>query len=448
MNTPTIPPLQDAPRLTQDQKDAIKFLNSFYALHKEKDEPREAVLCGYAGTGKTWLVGNWLTDLLFDHPSLDVCIAAPTHKALDVLRSKCGHLPVAFMTLNALLGVSIRKNDEGDVLSERYDAENKFGLVVVDEASMVNAEFRGLLGVQVGAGRLGCVVYVGDPAQLPPVKEDISLVFKIDNMITLEEIVRYDGAIIKVATYLREKITSEEPFNLFEINELCSDPVDRSVSFIPRDGIYKWAERAFHKQLDARIVSWTNAAVAKHNKVLHDVLYPGTPFFGVGERVLCNDSYTIRKPEEGKRATSDDGLYNGEILTVVSCTPSTPIRGVVVYEVEATKASGTVINVLVTPNETLRLAEHTRLNEEIYGLRNYRSNLAEATRRTELVAIRKAIGRLCPLQHSYASTVHKAQGSTYQICIVDFSDLYRSEDKARLMYVATTRPSQFLAYAR
>jgi ATP-dependent exoDNAse (exonuclease V) alpha subunit len=56
--------------------------------------------------------------------------------------------------------------------------------------------------------------------------------------------------------------------------------------------------------------------------------------------------------------------------------------------------------------------------------------------------------RLAPLRHAYACTVHKSQGSTYDISMVDFSDVFRSDDKARLIYVAATRASKFLVFAK
>lgn len=48
------------------------------------------------------------------------------------------------------------------------------------------------------------------------------------------------------------------------------------------------------------------------------------------------------------------------------------------------------------------------------------------------------------LRAPHASTVHKSQGSTYQYCFVDLSDIGRNtrwEEIARLVYVALTRAS-------
>ena len=48
-----------------------------------------------------------------------------------------------------------------------------------------------------------------------------------------------------------------------------------------------------------------------------------------------------------------------------------------------------------------------------------------------------------PLRHGYATTIFKAQGSTFDSVIVDWTDLNRfREDRAfvRALYVAATRP--------
>lgn len=438
--------------LTPDQSGALSFLNNFFnePLPWIHHTEREALICGYAGTGKTWLISQWLSTLCDQDPIPSICIAAPTHKALDVLRQQCGHLPLGFKTLNALLGVSVFRNDEGDMEKSLFGSDLAFDLVVVDEGSMVNAEFFRLLQRAIKEGIIGRVVYVGDPAQLPPVKEDHSPIFDIpaERTFTLREIVRHSGAIITVATYLRRCIEEETSFSLYEIRDLVPAG-DRSVSFITKKAIYAWATNAYKANLECRILAWTNAAVIDHNKVMHDICYPGVSFFGIGERVIVNEAYQIRKPKEGQLPSEDDALMNGEIMTVTSCELLPPLLGVVIYEVSAIRLlTGKPVTVQVAFSEPRRAAVHKGLNEDIWALRDYRSNGAHAEKREELVRVRKAIGRLCPLRHSYASTVHKSQGSTYAVAIVDFNDIYRSDDNARLMYVGATRPSQFLVFAK
>lgn len=440
-------------RTTQDQRDARAFLNLW--LQDPAPNAKEAALLGYAGTGKTWLIGDWLESVLSadDCPEV-VCIAAPTHKALDVLKQKCSHLPVTFKTLHSLLGLIVARREDGEIDKEYAEREERYTLLVVDEGSMVGLEFKKLIDDQIRkGGRIGKVLYVGDPAQLPPVKEALSPVFKVERNFTLRQVVRYDSAILNVATFLRTAISEGDSFSLPDIlNVMQQTPEDRSVSIITKTALLKWASIAIAKGLDTRILAWTNAAVLAHNRSMHEICFPGPDYFAVGEKILLNDAYTLTKTQGGTQAKEDDppdSLYNGEVLTTVTCELGEPVAGVEVFKVEATRADGRTVWLQFAPNEAHRLATHKALNEQIFAAGRDRYSSPEATAKfRELGQLRRAIFRLAPLRHSYACTVHKSQGSTYDISIVDFGDVYRSDDRSRLMYVAATRASKFLVLAR
>ena len=454
MDTPTLTDelkaaIDKMNRTTQDQIEGRKFLDEFLADPTAK----KALLRGYAGTGKTWLIGDWLEAVLSVEGCLEnVCIAAPTHKALDVLRQKCAHLPVVFKTLHSLLGLIVARREDGEIDRSQLDKDDNYTLLVVDEGSMAGEEFDQLITRELGR-RIGKVLFVGDPAQLPPVKEDLSPVFKIERSFTLKEVVRYDNSILNVATRLRECITDQESFILPDLRKVCVEG-DRTVSFTPRSKIYDWALAAFEKKMDFRILAWTNAMVLTHNDALHRRIFPNLdpaiPFH-VGERILLNDAYTLTK-EQGSRQKSDkdppDSLYNGEVLTTVSCQLVEPILGIVIWQAVATR-EGTELEVILNfaPNESHRLSVHKSLNELIANVDLRTATQSEKTERLENLAVRRKVHRLAPLRHAYACTVHKSQGSTYDISIVDFADIYRSDDRARLLYVASTRPSQFLVFS-
>jgi exodeoxyribonuclease-5 len=55
--------------------------------------------------------------------------------------------------------------------------------------------------------------------------------------------------------------------------------------------------------------------------------------------------------------------------------------------------------------------------------------------------------RFAEVDYAYASTVHKAQGSTFDTAFVDVRDLRacRGPERQALLYVAVTRPSRRLA---
>lgn len=439
-------------KTTQDQLNAWLFLNA-WLNNSSPDATNEACLLGYAGTGKTWLVCEWLNTVVTDS-ALNVCIAAPTHKALDVLRSKMPHsVPVVFKTLHSLLGMMVAQQDDLTTETSISERDEKYDLVCVDEGSMENAEFYKLLIDNTGPGkRFGKVLHIGDPAQLPPVKEDLSPIFKIPHTVTLKQVVRYDSAILNVATMLRGHIESGSMFTLLDIVDVLKEtPNDRSVSIIPRAKLYEWAHVAHTKKLDCRIIAWTNSAVFNHNKRMHEICFPGADHFAVGESILINDSYVLTKEQGSKHQQKQppDSLYNGEVLTTISSEVAEAVAGVPTFYVLAERNDGQSVRLRFAPNPALQLSVHKALNEQIFATGRKRYDSPAAMRGyTELVAVRRTIARLAPLRHAYSNTVHKSQGSTYDISMVDFGDIYCSDDRARLMYVAATRPSMFLVLGR
>lgn len=163
---------------------------------------------GQAGTGKTSTIGY-----LFQYPelhNLDVVYTSPTNKALSVLMSKMDdsvndndihqleldtktelekteHKKV-FMTLYKLLGNKTSIGSTGETLfgsSYRDDLSLDYDIIVIDEASMIekndlecilnsvnNIARKSFTGVVVPI-----VIFMGDDAQLPPVKSRSSLIF-------------------------------------------------------------------------------------------------------------------------------------------------------------------------------------------------------------------------------------------------------------------------------
>lgn len=432
--------------LKGDQPRASAFLDAWLV---SKD--MFAALQGYAGTGKTALVGYWLETVIARHPKWRIIVLAPTNKALDVLRSKCGHLNVVFMTIDSFLGNKIKRNDDGETEKSRGKGQESPDLIVCDEASMVKAEYDRDLRM-----RRVKTLYVGDPAQLPPINEDLSSTFTVPQKFLMTEIIRYDGAIIKVATFLRERIESKQMFLLGDLMDFRDE--SRQLSFIRLDQMHDWALKAVGKGMDTRIVAFTNMDVNRHNAIMHRALYPDAPFFGIGERIVVNETFEL--PGEGR--TDVDGrqeqemLYNGEMLTVTSCEQAEDVAGVAIYDVGVSRkqmsveVNGERVNpecadytLQVAFDEDHMKSVHKDLTAGIYAARR-ENNHAEVKR---LIDLRRPLNKLAPLRHSYSCTVHKSQGSTYDIAFADWSSIYQSRDRARMMYVATTRPSKFLVLA-
>ena len=162
------------------------------------------VLSGYAGTGKTFLSMR----LLAAAEAAGLCwtVAAPTHKAVGVLRS---HLSAADLrptwypaTVHRLLRLKLKRQgdlERCEATAQTAAALEHLGLVLIDEASMVDSN---LLEITLRCAQpYGTrLVFVGDPAQLPPVGEPRSPVFALGRRqgAELRDVVRHQGPVLQL----------------------------------------------------------------------------------------------------------------------------------------------------------------------------------------------------------------------------------------------------------
>ncbi len=148
--------------LTADQQRACDYLARRLACGEW-----QTCLSGYAGTGKTTVVAR-----LIDHlceQGVSVFAAAPTHKAAQVLRRFIDVPAAPAQTIHSLFGLQLRPDASGGY-TLAWDGRTRppdGSVVVVDEASMIGQA----LWRHIDAADGVQWVFVGDPAQLPPVKE-------------------------------------------------------------------------------------------------------------------------------------------------------------------------------------------------------------------------------------------------------------------------------------
>ncbi|MCB1106977.1 MAG: AAA family ATPase [Chlamydiia bacterium] len=116
----------------------------------------EGVVCltGGPGTGKTYVISE-----VVKRWGRDVSVCAPTGKAVSLLREK---LDVEVGTLHGMLGI----RDGKEVLFGGSELE--YGMVIVDECSMIDVGMWGALLRNVKKGTR--LILVGDHDQLPPVE--------------------------------------------------------------------------------------------------------------------------------------------------------------------------------------------------------------------------------------------------------------------------------------
>lgn len=130
---------------------------------------------GYAGTGKTTLVGALAAALASNGARIAFC--AMTGRAASVLRNKLVEAGFDFhqgghqcSTVHGLAFIPVEDKETGEVMGWRDKEEVPFDIIVLDEASMVTDK------VFESLQRYGLpIIAVGDHGQLPPVMSSFSL---------------------------------------------------------------------------------------------------------------------------------------------------------------------------------------------------------------------------------------------------------------------------------
>lgn len=205
-------------KLNEDQTEAFKAIQKFIE-HPSADT---FILKGYAGTGKTFLMqhlAKWLKEKKYKFSLL-----ASTGRAAAVLRGKTG---LTTKTVHSELynfskvdgadddfpeGASIDQHTQMKMLFSLRQPDDGKKIYIVDESSMLASEMsEDELTVLFGSGSLlddffsavgsNKVIFVGDPGQLPPVRQLFSPALEMGWLarqqrtavsVTLEKIERND----------------------------------------------------------------------------------------------------------------------------------------------------------------------------------------------------------------------------------------------------------------
>lgn len=387
---------------------------AFQQITESAAKKRWHVLKGYAGTGKTYLCDT----LAKNYAKVTFC--APTNKAVKVMRQATG-CPAE--TVYKLL--CLRINERGFL--EQY-AQPSFGdsnLLVVDEASMVSTKILVLLKKYVPAHLP--VLFVGDPYQLPPVRETESPVFKlVPNHSELTEIVRQaeGNPIIELSMRIREG--RFDPRNIaFDGKALANmiphtQTTAETIQFINQ----------MYERSQSPYLGYTNSQVNRINHGVHALRYPGCDTdFAVGEEiVLAAPFINVFSPETEVLAD------NGDVFTVTKIE-KTKMPFADYYPWEMTVTDGTVEHVMLvlTPDD------RRKVNATIEKLREEKE-WAQAQNMSNLFV---------DVRHTYAYTTHKSQGSTFDHSAIGVNDIFSCRDKSilnKLLYVAVTRARKGVAF--
>jgi ATP-dependent exoDNAse (exonuclease V) alpha subunit len=324
------------------------------------------------------------------------------------------------------------------------------------------------------------VIFVGDPAQLPPVNEDNSSVF-IENFdkIIMSNIVRNnDTHIVGLCNEVRKWIDGEEKpiLKKYKSDNVCTYKNKKENKIES-----KWFKKFMtciknksdnelfdlNKCGSTMILSWTNKQINEYNQKARNLLFEKEDLekYEIGDFLIFNEFYNA---EDGtKFHTSEQVIINKiklsekklsplkynskdkKIIDLIKSLNSKTKRTYNIYEIGVKKINSNddVITINVIDEKSLEDLEKDKdismkiigdlkliiEEEEIKKIWSYWNNIF--------------VDYFAQVNYGYAITVHKAQGSGFSNVFVDLPDIIKNRnvnDTKRCIYTAFTRSEKTL----
>lgn len=396
--------------LTEDQQSALEAFHAFLT------DPIETVfvLRGYSGCGKSTLVRTLLDQLPSfnkaahlinpNHKEYEVALTATTNKAAENLGSITGQSAV---TIHSFLGLRVQTDYRSNTttLIPRTNEQKQGYLLFIDEASYVDKQLLSFIFKMT----YNCkVVFIGDPAQLTPVKSVGTPVFDANfTGAALTTVVRQaeGNPIVDLSTKFRHTVNTGEFFSF--------KPDGEHVVYLDRESFNKAIEQEFSRPdwryQDSKILAWTNKCVIGYNHFVRN-LAKGDPHFQVDDYAVCNSFVTV-----GKSSIKTDQLVQ------IGAIENDSVR----YDVPGNMVC--VDGIWVFHPKSLEL---------------WNAGIKKMRAKDNFGAVAEMESQWIDLRAAYACTINKAQGSTFDRVFVDLDDIRRcnsGDQIARMLYVGVSR---------
>ncbi len=367
-------------------------------------ENQIVVITGGPGTGKTTSIRAILA--MFDKLGLRTLLTAPTGRAAKRMTELTG---CEASTVHRLLGARFAEDEESVIFAKNASDQLECDAVILDECSMVDITLMSaLLEAMPSDARL---VLVGDADQLPSVGpgDVFSAILRSEAVpaVRLTEIFRQTGGsrIVRNAHMINRGEHPDLSENAGDFFRLRRFQAADTVGTITELCAARLPQKMLIPSEEIQVLSPTRKGelgTVNLNKHLQEALNPpsaekkeklfGSAVFREGDRVMqIRNNYEIAwRFEDNSNAGS--GIYNGDIGVITRIDPE---------------------------QECLTVSFDGRLAVYSFDL-------------------------LLELEHAWAMTVHKAQGSEYRAVILALcptSQMLMSRD---ILYTAVTRAKELL----
>lgn len=451
--------------LTDDQRNALEKITEFL-----NSDAKIFILKGYAGSGKTTLLKGLVKYLQEEKKQCQVM--APTGRAAKILRKKVGQGETIHKSIYKFDRLENDENTYEYIYPIRLEEDSERRIFIVDEASMISnkeskQEFfrfgtdillQDLLTFSRVKQSANKIIFVGDPAQLPPVTDDTSYAleatfFENEGLKVMQtkmtQVVRQtDNLILKNATKIRNLI------ELKKKTELAFDYDDTFIKIESKEIAELYTDLFPMPELGQGVViAFSNGQCLHYNLSIRSKIYPNSPNIVTGDILLINQNCRVQGID----------IFNGDMVQVIDvsdyiithpkirvfdnkevCYVDLYFRKVRIKLEETDKElecyiidsllNSTARDLTPVEKKALYIDFVIRFREENKGKYKEDSNEFKEALKNDLFfnALR--------VKYGYAITCHKAQGGEWDTTFVDYyGRTGLNNDALRWSYTATTR---------
>ncbi|MAY22239.1 MAG: ATP-dependent endonuclease [Flavobacteriaceae bacterium] len=440
--------------LTVKQDISLQLLSKF-VLSDEKEEV--FLLKGYAGTGKTTLIGTLVKNLWKAKKSS--LLLAPTGRAAKVISNYSGR--EAFTIHKKIYYPKSQKS--GGVSFSLQPNKHRNMIFIVDEASMIpdinqdsklfeNGSLLDDLMQYVYSGHQCKLLLIGDTAQLPPIKLDISPAL---NPITLEN--HYNKTVVQIELdeVVRQQKESGILYNATQLRELLEGSYFEEFKFQiegfpeivrPLDGqeVMDAIHESYSQQGNEEtvIIVRSNKRANLYNQNIRSrILFQEEELSAGDQLMVVKNNYFWVKTH------SDAGfIANGDVIEVLEIFAIKELYGfrfaevsvkMVDYPKMAPFETVLMLDTLSSEGPSLSYEDSNKLYEEVK--KDY-ADVKSNYKKFLSIKNNKYFNAL-QVKFSYAITCHKSQGGQWDTVFIEQPYLPNGIDKEyiRWLYTAITR---------
>jgi exodeoxyribonuclease-5 len=440
---------------TGEQQLALEKLSNFLF---DRSSDSIFLLKGYAGTGKSSLVGAIVKTM--NELKQKSVLLAPTGRAAKVFAAYSGQN--AYTIHKKIYRQKVFSNEPSGFV--QADNLHKHTLFIVDEASMISNE--GLESFSFGSGRLlddlihyvysgeGCrMILLGDSAQLPPVSQTESPALDIDVLkgyglkvfsVTLTQVVRQTkmSGILWNATLFREVMsenkTDDYPQirlkNFLDVKKISGEELIESISdAYNRDGLEETV-----------VIARSNKRTGIFNNGIRNrILMREEELISGDLLIVAKNNYYWAKNEQ-----TMDFIANGDLIQVLRVKKVQELYDFHFCDVLVRFPDYGVEMEVKILLETLH-ADSPALPKEMsdklfYNILADYENVRGKREKMKLMK-ENPYYNVVQVKYAYAVTCHKAQGGQWKNVFLDLSYVprnYLGIDYYRWLYTAFTRASE------